>query len=315
METQLNVLVYTRESSAPYRERLVDSDDVRFLFCESEEEIQERIKEADVILGSVRFPARTLRRAERLCWIQVTGAGVDVFLAQGGFPVGVQLTRADVSFGDQIAEYVIGHLLALTQRLRAVYALQASRQWDPLAVESLRGRTMGILGAGSIGQAVAARARGMGLRTVGLARTSRDLPGFGEVHASDRLTTLLADADVLVLCLPLTRETRGLIGREELALLKPSAILVNVARGAIIDEPALVEALEEKRLRAAILDVFAEEPLPKESLLWGMENVTITSHHASLNVPEEIIGFFLENLARFRSGEVLRGFVDVERGY
>lgn len=315
MDVRCNVLVFTRESSAPYRERLVDSDEVRFFFCESESEVEDRIEKADVIVGSVHFPARLLVRAERLRWIQVTGAGVDAFLAQGELPKGVQLTRADVSFGDQIAEYVIGHLLALTQRLRTVYKLQAERRWEPLTVEFLQGRTMGILGAGSIGQAIAVRARGMGMRTVGLARTARKLAGFDSVYSTDCVMTLLSDADVLVLCLPLTQRTRGLIGREELAHLKRSAILVNVARGALVDEEALIETLEQKRLRAAILDVFVEEPLPEESPLWAMENVTITSHHSGLNVPDEIIGFFLENLARFRSDRPLNGLVDPDHGY
>jgi phosphoglycerate dehydrogenase-like enzyme len=309
------VLVFTRESDAPYRARLLNSDAVSFTFCGTEAEVEAHIADADVILGSVSFPVRLLARAEHVKWIQVTGAGVDAFLSQATLPPGVLLTRADVSFGDQIAEYVIGHLLALTQRMRDVYALQASRRWDPLTVEFLTGRTMGILGAGSIGQAVAARARGMGLRTVGLARTSRDLPGFDVVHAAEELPALLSSADVLVLCLPLTRETRGFIGREELARLKPSAILINVARGAILDEAALIEALAEQRLRAAILDVFEEEPLSAESPLWAMENVTITSHHAGLNVPAEIIDFFLENLTRFRSGRSLNGLVDPDRGY
>ena len=315
MEGRVNVLVYTRESSGPYRERLADTDKVRFFFCESEAEIEVQIEEADVILGSVRFPARLLARAKHLRWIQVTGAGVDAFLAQGALPASIQLTRADVSFGDQIAEYVIGHLLALAQRLRTVYELQAERRWEPLTVEFLKGRTMGILGAGSIGQAIAARARGMGMRTVGLARTSREIAQFDEVYSSDRLAPLLAAADVLVVCLPLTHESRGLIGREELAHLKRSAILVNVARGALVDEAALIEALEQNRLRAAILDVFVEEPLPAESPLWAMENVTVTSHHAGLNIPDEIIDFFLENLARFRSDRTLNGLVDPDRGY
>ena len=315
MDKQLNIVVFTRESDAPYRARLLDSDAASFTFCRTEEEVEAHIADADVILGSVSFPARLLAHAERVKWIQVTGAGVDAFLGQGPLPSGVLLTRADVSFGEQIAEYVIGHLLALTQQIRDVYTLQASRRWDPLTVELLRGRTMGILGAGSIGQAVAARARGMGLRTVGLARTARALPGFDVVHAADDLPTILSNADVLVVCLPLTRQTRGLIRRAELAQLKPSAILVNVARGAIVDEEALIEALAVKKIRAAILDVFAEEPLSPESPLWGMENVTITSHHAGLNIPDEIIDFFLKNLTRFRSGRPLSGLVNLDRGY
>jgi phosphoglycerate dehydrogenase-like enzyme len=315
MREPLNVLVFTRESSAPYRARLIDSDEVRYVFCESQEAAATRIEEADVILGSVSFPAQLLSRASRLGWVQVTGAGVDGFLAQGDLPAHVLLTRADVSFGDQIAEYVIGHLLALTQRLRDVHRLQAARQWEPLTVEFLKGRTMGVAGTGSIGRAVARRALGMGMRTVGLSRTKREIAEFDARYGPERLCEFLSDLDVVVLCLPLTPETRGLIGREEFACMKRSAILVNAARGAVVDEAALIDALREKRIRAAILDVFTEEPLPETSPLWTMEDVTITSHHAGLNVPDEIIDYFLANLARFRSGEPLHGLVDPERGY
>jgi len=315
MEKRLNVLVFTRESSAPYRERLVDSAEAQYLFCESEEAVAERIECADVILGSISFPARLLPRARRLKWIQVTGVGVDGFLAQGGLPAGVLLTRVDASFGDRIAEYVIGHLLALTQCLRDVHEAQAARRWEPMTVECIKGWTMGIAGTGSIGRAIAERARGMGMRTVGLSRTARDLRGFEACYGPDRLAEFLSGLDVVVLCLPLTRETRGLIGRKALARMKQSAILVNVARGAIVDEAALIDALREKRIRAAILDVFSEEPLPEDSLLWTMEDVTITSHHSGLNIPRDIIEHFLANLARFRSGEPLHGLVDPERGY
>lgn len=315
MREPLNVLVFTRESSAPYRARLIDSEEARYLFCESEKEVAARIEGADVILGSVSFPAQLLSQASHLRWIQVTGAGVDAFLAQGSLPTDVLLTRADLSFGDQIAEYVIGHLLSLTQRLRDVHRIQAARRWEPLTIEFLKGRTMGVAGTGSIGRTVAQRARGMGMRTVGLSRTVRELAEFDACYGPERLSEFLSDLDVLVLCLPLTPETRGLIGREEFACMKRSAILVNAARGAIVDEVALIDALRGKMIRGAVLDVFTEEPLPETSPLWMMDNVTITSHHSGLNIPDEIIDYFLANIARFRFGEPLHGLVDPERGY
>ena len=310
-----NVLVFLREATAPYRERLIESEAVRYAFCESEADIERHIEAADVILGSIGFPTAHLAQAQRLRWIQVTGAGVDRFLADDRIPAGVLLTRADLSFGDQIAEYVMGHLLARTQRLPEVYALQQAKQWEPLTVEFLRGRTLGVAGAGSIGRAVAKRARAFGLRTVGITRSGAELPDFDLSYGLDRRASFLADLDVLVLCLPLTAQTRAWIGREELVAMKPSAVLVNVSRGAVVDEPALIDALREGTIGGAILDVFETEPLPAESPLWVLENVTITSHHAGLNVPEEMIGFFLDNLGRFRGGQPLKGLVDSERGY
>ena len=315
MNDPLNVLVYLRESNARYRERLTDSDVVQYTFCESEEEVRQSIKSANVILGSISFPAHLLSSTTRLRWIQVTGAGVDVFLAKQALPDGVMLTRADVSFGDQIAEYVLGHLLAIMQQLRSVIRLQEAHTWESVDVEFLKGRTMGIAGTGSIGQAIANRARGMGMRILGLASTRREIQGFESVYAPDDLAAFLSPLDVLVICLPLTENTRGLIGVEQLALLRKSAILVNIARGAVVDEAALINALQHRRLRAAILDVFEQEPLPTTHPLWSLDNVTITSHHAGLNIPDDIIDFFLENLDRFQSGDRLNGLVDEARGY
>ncbi len=315
MSSQLNVLVFLRESNARYHERLIDSDVVRYMFCESEEEIRQFARQADVILGSISFPSHLLPSAKRLRWIQVTGAGVDAFLAKGILPDHVMLTRADVSFGGQISEYVIGHLLALTQRLRDVHHLQRDRTWQSLDVQFLQGKTMGIAGLGSIGRAVADRARGMGMRTVGLASMPRELPGFDAVYGPDGLGSFLPQLDVLVICLPLTEATRGMFGAQQLSLLKDTTVLLNVARGPIVDEKALIEALQQRRIRAAILDVFDREPLPEESPLWALDNVTVTSHHSGLNIPDDIIDFFLVNLQRFQSGDRLNGLVDPVRGY
>jgi len=315
MSDPLNVLVFLREANARYRERLIGSDAVQYTFCESEEEVRQSIERADIILGSISFPTHLLAHAKRVRWIQVTATGVDAFLAKNDLPKEVLLTRADVSFGDQIAEYVICHLLALTQRLRDVYHLQSERTWQSLDVEFLKGQVMGIAGTGSIGRVVADRARGLGMRTIGLASRPRELSGFETVYGPDDLALFLPQLDVLVICLPLTAVTQGMIGSEQLAQLKPSAILVNVARGPIVDEEALIDALRRRIIRAAVLDVFEREPLHADSPLWAMDNVTITSHHSGLNIPDDIIDFFLENLQRFRAGDRLNGLVDPARGY
>ena len=315
MQRTLDVLVYLREPSELYKQRLKDSDLVRYRFCTSESEARQIIEQVDVILGSIHFPTRLLRHARRLKWVQVTGAGVDAFLAASDFPQHVVLTRADLSFGNQIAEYVIGHLLAITQRLRDVHHLQQAKTWKPLEVEFLKGKTMGIAGTGSIGRAVAARASGMAMRTIALATTSRGIPGFAAVYGPEDLPIFLSQLDVLVVCLPLTAATKGMLGAEQLALLKESALLVNVARGAVFDESALVDALRRRLVQAAVLDVFDHEPLPVSSPLWTLDNVTITSHHAGLNIPDDMVDFFLENFRRFRSGAPLNGVVDPRQGY
>lgn len=312
---QLTVLVYLRESMDRYRARLRDTSDVRFVFCSSEEEAQKAAPSADVVLGSISFPVRHLLRARYLRWVQVAAAGVDRFLLQGDLPDGVILTRVDHGFGDAISEYVLAHLMAHTQRLRDVYRLQQERTWEPLITRRLAGQTMGIAGTGSIGCAVAERARAVGIRSLGWARTARSLPAFDAVYGADDIDTFLKQVDVLVVCLPLTRETRGRFGTEELHRLKPGCTLINVSRGAVVQEAALVDALLSGHLRHAILDVFDQEPLPPDHLLWSLSQVTVTAHHAGLNVPDDIIDFFLDNLTRYRSGAPLRGRVDLIQGY
>ncbi len=314
-QKQLTVLVYLRESMDRYRQRLQDDTDVRYVFCSSAEDVQRTVPLADAVLGSITFPVEHLLQARSLRWVQVTAAGVDRFLLQGNLPEGVLLTRADVGFGDQIAEYVIAHLLARSQRLREVFRQQAERRWQPLECGFLKGQTIGIAGTGSIGRAVAHRACALGMRAVGWSRSAREMPEFDRVYGAQEIAVFLSQLDVLVLCLPLTEETRGRFGSEELGWLPASAVLINVARGALIVEDALLHALRCGDLQAAILDVFEREPLPPDHPFWKMENVTVTSHQSGLNVPDEIIDFFLENLRRFRSGLPLQGVVDLAKGY
>jgi len=315
MHEPLRVLVYVRESSARYRERLVDSKAAHYRFCESEQEVSDAIGSAEIILGSIHFPAHLLPLAQQLRWIQVTAAGVDQFLSRATLPSEVLLTRADISFGQQLAEYVMGHLLSQSQQLATVRQLQLAHAWHPIAVESLKGQTMGIAGTGSIGRIVAARAQAFGIRTLGLATSSRSQSEFDAVYGTEDLHKFLPALDVLTLCLPLTDQTRDLIGARELALMKPTATLINVARGEIVNERALIHCLRAGELRSAILDVFNIEPLPPESPLWDLERVTITSHHAGLNDPDEVIDFFLQNLERFRQQHDLLGAVNRTRGY
>jgi phosphoglycerate dehydrogenase-like enzyme len=312
---ETRVAVYLRGDPAAYRERLCDVSGVRFRFCRCAAELGEAVVDAHVLLCFDVPSASIVAKARSLRWIQAAAAGVDAFL-EAGLPLdGVVLTRVSEGFGQPIAEYVLGHLLALSQRLTAIRSAQAERLWAPFAVELLAGQTLGVVGTGVIGQAVAHRAVGLGMRAIGLSRSGVAVSPFERVDPIDRRLAFLGEVNALVLCLPLTPETRHLIGRQELAALRRGAILVNVARGAVVDEAALIETLQRGGIRAAVLDVFEEEPLPADSPLWGMENVTITPHHAGLNRPEIISSIFLDNLARFRAGEPLHGIVNLEQGY
>lgn len=311
---KLDVLVWQGDENELYRP-LLNSDFARFTYRTASVAIDEPLRSADVIFASTFFPAELLHMAHRLRWIHVAAAGVDRFVGGSYIPEGVILTRSDVSFGDSIAEYVIGHCLAHMQRLRDVFHLQQRRKWRPLEISLLKGRTMGIAGTGSVGRVVADRAGAMHMRVLGYAKTSRDIEKFERVYGPEQLLAFLAQLDILVLCLPLTSETHAFIGAQELSAMKPTALLINVARGAIMDEAALIDALRENRIEAAVLDVFEEEPLSENSPLWTMENVTVTAHHSGPNMPKEIAAYFLDNLERFATGLELKGIVDLKRGY
>jgi phosphoglycerate dehydrogenase-like enzyme len=197
---------------------------------------------------------------------------------------------------------------------------QAQEKWDPFDLEAVAGRTLGIVGYGDIGQAVARKARAFDMRVIALRRrpeASAGDPLVDEVLPLERRLDLLRRSDDVVIATPLTAETRGLIGREEIAVLKPSATLTNLGRGPVIDEKALVEALEAGRIKGAALDVFSTEPLPAGHPLWRLPNVLVSPHCADNKADwlEESMRFFLANLERFRRGEPFPSVVDKRRGY
>jgi phosphoglycerate dehydrogenase-like enzyme len=197
---------------------------------------------------------------------------------------------------------------------------QARGAWDPFDVDWVQGRTLGIVGYGDIGRVAAQRARAFGMRILAVRRdvaaAQRD-PLVDEAFPVERRAALLAASDYVVVAAPLTPDTRGLLGPREIAAMKPTAVLVNVGRGPVVDEAALLAALREGRIRGAALDVFDEEPLPSGHPFYALENVLLSPHCAD-NTPgwlEESMRFFLVNLERFRSGEPLLNPVDKSRGY
>jgi phosphoglycerate dehydrogenase-like enzyme len=232
----------------------------------------------------------------------------------------VPLTNGRGSFSRSLAEFALAGLLYFAKDLPRMRRHQAAQAWAPFDVEELHGRTLGIVGYGDIGRAVAARARPFGMRTIGLRRRA----GAGdEDHLADevwplpRLQELMAVSDDVVVALPLTPATRHLVGEAEIRALKPTAVFVNVGRGAVVDEAALVSALVEGRIKGAALDVFEKEPLPKESPLWRLDNVLLSPHTADHTRTwlVDATRLFLQNLERFRRGEPLLTPVDKRAGY
>ncbi len=267
------------------------------------------------ILYAWRFPPQLYAKAARLKWLQAAGAGVDWALVPE-LPPPVVVTRAPGVFGPWMAEYVIGWCSWVTQRIETYRDAQRQRRWlEHVLPDRLLGKTLVIVGLGDIGRAIARAARVLGVRVVGVSRSGRPVREAERVFKVGQLARALRDADFAVVLLPLTPETTGLIGADALAALKPTAWLVNIARGAVVNEAALLDALEQRRIAGAILDVFASEPLPPHHPLWGMDNVVITPHISGPSTPEEIAPVFNDNLARYLAGKPLRHIVDRKRGY
>ncbi len=272
----------------------------------------------DCWAGPTRIVA-ALQKAPDLRWIHARSAGLDRVLVPEVVAHPAVLTNGRGAFSPALAEFVLAALLFFAKDLRRLVAQQAAGAWTAFDMERLEGRTVGIVGYGDIGRAVAARLRPLGVEILALRRRpdlSRADP-LTEVFPPERLLELMARSDGVVVAAPLTPQTHRLVGPDAIAAMKRTAVLVNVGRGPVVDEPALVEALEQGRIRGAALDVFETEPLPAESPLWRLPNVLLSPHCAD-HVPgwvDEAMRVFLGHLERFRRGEALPHVVDKTRGY
>ncbi len=243
-----------------------------------------------------------------LDWIHTASAGFNWVLIPEVVARPIRLTRTARVLDVPIAEYVVGTTLALLKGLPALLEAQRARRWErEVSARGLLGATVGIIGAGAIGSAVAARFRPFGVRVLGMKRDPKPLADFDEILAPTELDRLLIESDVVVVACPLTPETRHLLGAREFALLRTHAVLVNIARGEVLVESDLVEALRQRRFAAAALDVFSEEPLPATSPLWDLDNVILTPHISYVDPNNSLRGVveFADNLERYVAGAPL----------
>jgi len=296
--------------------------DVEFAYCDKREALASMIAGADVYMGWL--DRDTFLAAKKLKWLQSPSSGVNHYLAIPELAASdVILTSASGTHGACLADSVFGMILAFTRCIKDFVLKQQKREWAfqqfrPQMVE-LTGSTMGIIGFGAVGSAVARRAVAFGMRVVAVDMLPVSKPDTVEaLWGLDRLHDLLNVSDYVVVTVPYTRETDGMIGAAEIAQMKPGALLVAISRGRVIDEDAMIVALKSGHLRAAALDVFAQEPLPPDSELWDMPNVLITPHAAGGTQFERqyILDIFYENLNRFLRGDLpLRNQVDKQRGF
>ena len=275
---------------------------------------------ADVLLGC-NFRA-SLREAwpaaDRLRWIHWSGAGVDALLFPDLVASDVVLTNARGVFDRAMAEYVLGTILAFAKDLPRTLELQREHAWEHRLTERIAGRRVLVVGVGSIGREIARVLGAVGMHVEGVGRTARAGDAdFASIHAVADLGRRLGAADYVVLVPPLTEKTRGMIGEAELRAMRPHARLINVGRGALLDERALARALERGTIAGAALDVFETEPLPADSPLWETPGLLVSPHMSGdfHGYPEALAELFLDNLRRFRAGEALRNVVDKSLGF
>ena len=266
-----------------------------------------------VVLGEPDLLADVLDDMPAVEWVQSSWAGVTPLLKSNR--ADFQLTGVKDVFGSQMAEYVFAYLLAREVKILERLGRQSRKNWWDEPSGSLCGKTLGVMGTGSIGSAIASRAGAFGMKTVGFSKTGEAAEPFDQVYASRQLETFLPQPDYLVAVLPDTVDTRGLLGSEAFALMKNSCYLVNVGRGSLIDEQALIRALYADELAGAVLDVFQAEPLSEDSALWHAPNLLVTGHIAAISRPRDIARIFSENYQRYCNGEPLNYLVDFDRGY
>jgi phosphoglycerate dehydrogenase-like enzyme len=253
-------------------------------------------------------------------WIHSRSAGLDKLLSPAMAESPVLLTNGSGVFSQALGEFAILGALYFAKYVPRMLRSKAERKWDLFDVDAISKQTMGIVGHGDIGRACAWRAKALGMRVLALRRNPAPREGdehVDKVYATGDILQMLPECDHVVVTAPLTPETHGLMGRREFAAMKPDSVIMNVGRGPVINEAAMVEALRSGKLRGAALDVFETEPLPKESPLWGMENVLISPHCTdnTRNWLNDAADFFLEQFSRWRNGETLKNVVDKRAGY
>ncbi len=294
--------------------------DVNFVRATTDEELLHEIQDADALLG-LRPTSEMIQRAERLRWIQVGGVGVERMRFPELVNSDIVLTNARGETAINIAEHVMALILAFTRTIHITIKRQMDKVWESranLPVLEIAGETLGILGLGSIGLQVAKRATAFDMRILAVDPTQTYKPDYVEaLWKIDRFHDMLGQSDFVAICCPLTTETESMMGANEFHTMKPTAFLINIARGGIVDQIALVEALQAKEIAGAGLDALDPEPLPQDSLLWEMDNVIVTPHHAgqSPKAPGRTFDLFCENLKRFVAGEPLINVVDKTRWY
>jgi phosphoglycerate dehydrogenase-like enzyme len=271
-------------------------------------------KETEIVFGAPTMIRDALSSLPNLRWAQASWAGVEPLL-DPSLRRDYVLTNARGVFGGLMSEFVFGYLLAHERKIFERAAAQKNKIWDTSLTGQLRGKMVGLLGVGSIGAEVAQIAKAFGMTVRGYTRASEASTQVDKYYHGDELLEFTSGLDYLISILPNTAETKKIVETKVLNALPPHALFINVGRGSAVDESALLEALNQHKIAGAVLDVFEQEPLPKEHPFWDAPNLTMTFHTSAPSLPEDIAKVFVENYQLYMEGKPLKYVVDFERGY
>jgi phosphoglycerate dehydrogenase-like enzyme len=295
--------------------------DTRVVISTDRNRLREVAPEADILLNAdFRDPTPfldTFPLTKKVRWIHVLSAGVEKSLSPAIIESPVPMSNGRDLFSKPLAEWVIGSMIYFAYDFPRLIRNQQAHKWEPFDREPLFGQTLGIIGLGGIGQALAARVKPFGMRILTTRRVPKPDPLVDAVYGPDQINEMLSQCDFIAVCAPLTKETEGMIGRAQFAAMKPSAVIINVGRGPVIDEAAMLAALQSQKIHGAALDVFENEPLPAGSAFWDLKNVLISPHTAdrTSDLREVAVHFFVDNFERFIKGEPLQNVVNKHAGY
>jgi len=267
--------------------------------------VDPHIADTDVLITfGPHMADHVFEKAKRLRWVQALGTGVDGIADRKSLSPEVVVTSMHGVHADAVPEAALMAMLALARDLPRNTRAQAKHAWERWPAKLLAEKTAGVLGIGAIAEGLGPRLKAMRMKTVGITSSKRTVPGFDEMRPRDPLEAAVRDLDYLVVLTPLTPQTRGIVNAKVFAAMKPGSFFVNLARGGVVDEPALLEALKNGPIRSAALDVFATEPLPPEHPFWDMTNVIITPHHGGFHdeYADKALPTILHNLEKFRAG-------------
>jgi phosphoglycerate dehydrogenase-like enzyme len=324
--TSHHPLVVVARVDAPPPGLPEDESGVRYVFASNEEQLRRALREAEIMFawnfamgfGDPAIFRNTFADAPRLRWIHTAGVGVERMLFPELVASDVILTNSGGVYEQSMAEYAAMLMLQMAKDAVHTWEDQRAHRWNFRRVETLEGRVLLIIGAGPIGRSIARLARAFKMEVTGVARSRRDSdPDFGTIYPSSELLDIVGTADYVVLVAPLLPETTGLIGKGALNRMKPTARLINLGRGPLIDEAALLEAVREGRIAGAALDVYWEEPLPAAHPLWDVPDVIVSPHMAGdiTNTHERFVHSFQTNLTRWLAGLPLQYVIDKSLGF